>query len=114
MVLFLRYKEYFQPVKPYNFSRQFYYVTTVRLVFVFLFQYFVFFTVGLLAWIIPDVPRSLDNKIKREDYIARQCFTRSEAVAASEFGHEGGDAESTSLNSVYVSCDNIPHKGKTQ
>ena len=113
--LFSRFKEYFEPVKPYDFNRQFYYVTTVRLVFVFVFQYFVFFTVGLLAWIIPDVPRSLDNKIKREDFIARQCFTRSEAEAASAFDHdESREPESTSLNSVYVSCDNISHKEKPQ
>ena len=62
---------------------------------------------------IPDVPRSLDNKIKREDYIARQCLTRGEAEAAYHLDREEShDPKSTSLNSVYVSCDNIPHKGR--
>ena len=67
-----RYKGYHEPEEPYRFSRHYFLLTTARLVFVLVFQYFVFISVGVLAWIIPDVPRSLEIKIKREEYDAKK------------------------------------------
>lgn len=101
-----RYKEYFEPVKPYDFNRQYFFVLAVRFGFVILFQYFVFITVGFLGWLIPDIPHKLEVKIKRENYIAKECLSRSEAEASRDLhacmSHNGG-----SSNSVYMSCENI-------
>lgn len=103
---FFRYKEYFEPVQPYDFNRQYFFVLAVRLGFVIIFQYFVFFTVGFLDWLIPDVPRKLEVKIKRENYVARECLTRSEADASRDLdarvSYTGG-----STNSLYMSCENV-------
>lgn len=44
---------------------------TVRLIFAFLFQWTVSAAGRVLAWIIPDRPRSLDLKIKRQEYLAK-------------------------------------------
>ena len=57
-------------------------MTTARLAFVMVFQYFVFCTVGILAWIIPDVPRALEIKIKRDEFVAKEKLAQSELEAA--------------------------------
>ena len=107
-----RYKEYFDPVQPYDFNRQYFFVLAVRLGFVIIFQYFVFFTVGFLDWLIPDVPHKLEVKMKRENYVARECLTRSEAEASRDLdvrvSYTGG-----STNSVYMSCENVNNRSKS-
>ena len=72
-----------------------------------IFQYFVFFIVGFLDWLIPDVPHSLNVKIKRENYIARECMTRSEADASRDYDTRSA-RDSGSVNSLYMSCEAIP------
>lgn len=108
---FCRYKEYFEPSKPYDFNRQYFFVLAVRFIFVLLFQYFVYFTVGFLYWLIPDIPYKLEVKIKRENYIARECLSPSEADSSRDLdareSHHGG-----SSNSVYLSCENV-YKNRT-
>ena len=47
---------------------------TVRLIFAFLFQWTVSAAGRVLAWIIPDRPRSLDLKIKREEFLAKEAL----------------------------------------
>ena len=72
---FFRYKDYTEARAPYRYTRQYFVVLAARLGFVILFQYLVFFTVGVVAWLIPDIPHSLNNKIKREEYLARESMT---------------------------------------
>ena len=47
---------------------------TVRLIFAFLFQWTVSAAGRVLAWIIPDRPRSLDLKIKRQEFLAKEAL----------------------------------------
>ena len=65
-----------------------------------------FFTVQLLDWLIPNIPHKLEVRIKRENYIARGCLSRSEVEASRDLdarvSYSGG-----STNSVYLSCENI-------
>ena len=65
-----------------------------------------FSTVGFLDWLIPDVPRKLEVKIKRENFVARACLTASEAEASRDLDarvpHNAGSA-----NSLYMSCENV-------
>lgn len=62
---------------------------------------------SFLDWLIPDVPRALDIKIKRENYIARECMSRSEADASRDYetrtSRRGG-----SVDTLYMSCEAIP------
>ena len=104
--IFFRFKEYVEPIKPYQFSRQYFFVLAVRFGFVILFQYFVFFTVQLLDWLIPDVPHKLEVRIKRENYIARERLSRSEAEASRDLNARVSYSVG-STNSVYLSCENI-------
>ncbi|KAJ8780815.1 hypothetical protein J1605_000858 [Eschrichtius robustus] len=45
----------------------------VRLGFIIAFEHVVFF-LGLIAWLVPDVPAALATKIKRERYLAKQAL----------------------------------------
>ena len=38
----------------------------------FVFQWFITFSTRLIAYIVPDMPKDLDLKIKREEYLAKQ------------------------------------------
>lgn len=51
----------------------------IRLTFAFLFQWIVTAASRILSWIIPDRPRALDLKIKREEYLAH-CALRDYKV----------------------------------
>ena len=49
-------------------------------------QHIVFGMTAILAWIIPDVPKEVDNQIKRENFLAREALRSSEQ-------HEAGSPE---------------------
>ena len=82
--LFFRFKEYLEPAPSYDYSKQYLHVTLARVLFVIFFQYVVFFVKDLLAWLVPDVPKSLQVKIKRENHVARLCLRKSEVQATQE------------------------------
>lgn len=84
LIFFLRFKEYVEPNKPYNFSKQFLYVMLFRMVFVIVFQYLVFFVKDTLSWLVPDEPSSLQAKIRRKLHVARMCFRKSAVEAIRE------------------------------
>lgn len=111
-ICFTRYKEYFDPQEPYDFNRQYFFVLAVRLAFVIIFQYFVFFIVSLLDWLIPDIPRKLEVKIMRESYVAKQCLTRSEAEASRDLDARVSHTEG-STDSLYMSCENVNRSRKS-
>ncbi|XP_048576345.1 anoctamin-4 isoform X2 [Nematostella vectensis] len=100
---YCRYKEYFESTSPYMYSRQFYYVLAARLAFVIIFQYLVIFTVFLINWLVPDVPYSLEIRMKHEKYIAQKMLHRER--------DEGGEG---SQNSVYMSCENVARNRKPE
>ena len=37
-------------------------------------QHIVFGMTAILAWIIPDVPKEVDNQVKRENFLAREAL----------------------------------------
>lgn len=50
------------------------------------FQHLVFFVGRMIDWGVPDVPESLQLKIKRENYLAKQALTdniKADSVAVS-------------------------------
>uniref|UniRef100_A0A672N382 Anoctamin n=1 Tax=Sinocyclocheilus grahami TaxID=75366 RepID=A0A672N382_SINGR len=64
-----RYKDYRDPPwspEAYQLSKQYWSVLAARLAFVIFFQNLAMFLSMLVAWLIPDVPRSLKEQLKRE------------------------------------------------
>lgn len=43
-------------------------------------QHVVFFVLRVIDWVIPDVPESLEVKIKRERYLAKQALAENHEV----------------------------------
>lgn len=43
-----------------------------------LLQHVVFFVLRAIDWIVPDVPESLELKMKRERYLAKQALTENQ------------------------------------
>ncbi|XP_065672900.1 anoctamin-3 isoform X2 [Hydra vulgaris] len=58
---------------PYDFNKTHWEVWTVRLTFVFIFQFVISGTSRLLAWFIPDRPTSLCLKIRRQQHLAKEA-----------------------------------------
>ncbi|XP_068589972.1 anoctamin-7 isoform X2 [Cebidichthys violaceus] len=50
----------------------------VRLGFIIAFEHVVFFVLRAIDWIVPDVPGSLELKIKRERYLAKQALAENQ------------------------------------
>jgi len=66
----------------YEVSSVFYVIWGARLAFVVIFQDLVVFTTMALRWIIPDMPRGLSDKIRREAYITNEIIIRTERYRA--------------------------------
>ncbi|XP_034391011.1 anoctamin-2 [Cyclopterus lumpus] len=65
-----RYKDYRDPPwdpDAYTFSKQYWSVLAAKLAFVIFFQNLAMFLSMLVAWMIPDVPRSLREQLKKEN-----------------------------------------------
>ncbi|KAL8198241.1 UNVERIFIED_CONTAM: hypothetical protein K2H54_002416 [Gekko kuhli] len=52
----------------------------VRLGFIITFEHVVFFCLRLIDWLVPDIPESLEVKIKRERYLAKQALADNQAA----------------------------------
>ena len=103
-VYLTRYKEYYEhTASGYRFSRQYFYVLAARLGFVIIFQYFVFFVVALLDWLIPDVPYELEVKMQRENFVAKEFLFRSEAETTR-------DCDAQGIQGIYASSVSLPLK----
>ncbi|XP_013873906.1 anoctamin-2b isoform X2 [Austrofundulus limnaeus] len=76
-----RYKDYREPPwspDAYQFSKQFWCVLSARLAFVILFQNLVMFLGLLVAWLIPDVPKTIVEQLKREKKLLVNLFLQEE------------------------------------
>ncbi|XP_068611524.1 anoctamin-2b [Brachionichthys hirsutus] len=76
-----RYKDYREPPwspDAYAFSKQYWCVLAARLAFVILFQNLVMFLSLVVAWVIPDVPKTIMEQLKREKKLLVDMFLREE------------------------------------
>ncbi|XP_065660180.1 anoctamin-4 isoform X5 [Hydra vulgaris] len=69
---FCRYPGFHKETRPYGYSEDYWIVLTARLAFIIAFQAFVISVKETIAYIIPDIPKSLELKIKREKYLAEK------------------------------------------
>lgn len=76
-----RYKDYREPPwspDAYQFSKQYWCVLAARLAFVILFQNLVMFLSVIVAWVIPDVPKTIVEQLKREKKLLVDLFLQEE------------------------------------
>ncbi|XP_056137543.1 anoctamin-1 [Lampris incognitus] len=76
-----RYKDYRDPPwvpDAYTFSKQYWSVLAARLAFVIFFQNLAMFLSMLVAWMIPDVPRSLREQLKKENMLLMEFLLSEE------------------------------------
>ncbi|KAK0155716.1 Anoctamin-1 [Merluccius polli] len=79
-----RYKDYRDPPwasDAYTFSKQYWSVLAARLAFVIFFQNLAMFLSMLVAWLIPDVPRSLREQLKKENMMLIEFLLNEEGTA---------------------------------
>uniref|UniRef100_A0A8C2FI04 Anoctamin n=1 Tax=Cyprinus carpio TaxID=7962 RepID=A0A8C2FI04_CYPCA len=77
-----RYKDYRDPPwspESYQLSKQYWSVLAARLAFVIFFQNLAMFLSMLVAWLIPDMPRSLKEQLKREKALLMSLMLTEEA-----------------------------------
>lgn len=73
-IFFCRYPGYHEPRAPYAVTKQYWHVIAARLAFVFVFQYVVYACTKFVAWLVPDRPKLLELKIKREEFLAKESL----------------------------------------
>ncbi|CAF0816209.1 unnamed protein product [Adineta steineri] len=67
---FCRYRDFRSEDGPlYSQTSEYWNVTAARLAFIIVFEHVIFFIIYLMDWLVPDVPKSIQNKIKHERYI---------------------------------------------
>ncbi|CAB1329770.1 unnamed protein product [Coregonus sp. 'balchen'] len=57
-----------------NYTLVYWELLAVRLGFIIAFEHVVFFVLRAIDWMVPDVPESLELKVKRERYLAKQAL----------------------------------------
>ncbi|XP_067044600.1 anoctamin-4-like [Acropora muricata] len=75
---YCRYPGYRIPQKPYGENKQYWHVIAARLAFVFVFQYVVYSITKFVAWLVPDRPKLLELKIRREEFLAKEALLQRE------------------------------------
>ncbi|KAM9751743.1 anoctamin-7 isoform 1-T1 [Menidia menidia] len=61
-----------------NYTLFYWELLAVRLGFIIAFEHVVFFVLRVIDWVVPDVPESLELKIKRERYLAKQALAENQ------------------------------------
>merc|ERR1719206_97577 len=84
---FCRYQDYknsFDYVDKYDFSKYFYHIWFAKIVFVVVYQNVIAAIRMLLKLSIPDTPSKLKNKIKLENYITKELIIEMERRKGAE------------------------------
>uniref|UniRef100_A0A8C0RRS3 Anoctamin n=1 Tax=Canis lupus familiaris TaxID=9615 RepID=A0A8C0RRS3_CANLF len=74
---YCRYRDYRGPPwssKPYEFTLQYWHILAARLAFIIVFEHLVFGIKSFIAYLIPDVPKNLYDRIRREKYLVQEMI----------------------------------------
>uniref|UniRef100_A0A8C5CAY3 Anoctamin n=1 Tax=Gadus morhua TaxID=8049 RepID=A0A8C5CAY3_GADMO len=80
-VKFCRYRDYREPpvsADPYSYTLQFWHVLAARLAFIIVFEHLVFAIKTLIAYLIPDLPKDLRDRMRREKYLIQEMMYEAE------------------------------------
>ncbi|XP_065277392.1 anoctamin-7-like [Emys orbicularis] len=83
-----------------NYTLFYWKLLAVRLGFIIAFEHVVFFFLRLIDWLVPDVPGSLELKIKRERYLAKQALADNQEVLLTVSHDSASPASSLSSSSM--------------
>lgn len=87
LFLCIRYHGYFASTPPYKQNKQYWHVIAARLAFVFVFQFSVYLITSFIAYMVPDVPKDLDLKAKREQHLTKLAFRKKYDIDESNGDH---------------------------
>ncbi|XP_031715512.1 anoctamin-3 isoform X3 [Anarrhichthys ocellatus] len=78
---YCRYRDYrappWSPV-PYEFTLQFWHVLAARLAFIIVFEHLVYGIKSFIAYLIPDMPKDLCDRMRREKYLMQEMMYEAE------------------------------------
>ncbi|KAM4651231.1 anoctamin-7-like [Discoglossus pictus] len=63
-----------------NYTLFYWKLLAVRLGFIIAFEHVVFFSLRCIDWMVPDIPESVEVKVKRERYLAKQALADNQDV----------------------------------
>ncbi|XP_034391311.1 anoctamin-3 [Cyclopterus lumpus] len=78
---FCRYRDYREPPwssEPYKFTLQFWHVLAARLAFIIVFEHLVYGIKSFIAYLIPDMPKGLCERMRREKYLMQEMMYEAE------------------------------------
>ncbi|XP_073203903.1 anoctamin-3 isoform X4 [Lepidochelys kempii] len=78
---YCRYRDYRAPPwssAPYEFTLQFWHVLAARLAFIIVFEHLVFGIKSFIAYLIPDMPKDLCDRMRREKYLVQEMMYEAE------------------------------------
>ncbi|XP_030646255.1 anoctamin-3 [Chanos chanos] len=78
---YCRYRDYRAPPwnpEPYEFTLQFWHVLAARLAFIIVFEHLVFGIKTFIAHLIPDMPKDLCDRMRREKYLMQEMMYEAE------------------------------------
>ncbi|XP_054720857.1 anoctamin-5-like [Uloborus diversus] len=79
-----RYQDYRNPPddpERYQLNVRYWHIFAARLSFVVVFEHLVFLVTSLLSYLIPDIPKSVQQKIQRKRFLAREALYRTSEEA---------------------------------
>ncbi|XP_054900189.1 anoctamin-3 isoform X2 [Poeciliopsis prolifica] len=79
--MYCRYRDYRAPpwnTAPYEFTLQFWHVLAARLAFIIVFEHLVFGIKSFIAYLIPDIPKDLYDRMRREKYLMQEMIYEAE------------------------------------
>nr|XP_020514632.1 anoctamin-3 isoform X3 [Labrus bergylta] len=79
--IYCRYRDYRAPpwsTGPYEFTLQFWHVLAARLAFIIVFEHLVFGIKSFIAYLIPDMPKGLCDRMRREKYLMQEMMYEAE------------------------------------
>ncbi|XP_064642098.1 anoctamin-7-like isoform X3 [Lineus longissimus] len=85
-----RYKDY-RDTQTGEYTMWYWHLLTVRLAFVILFEHIVFGINRLIDILVPDIPESLEVKMKRERFLAKQALADTDTLMVMARGKEDDD-----------------------
>ncbi|XP_068128907.1 anoctamin-4 isoform X2 [Hyperolius riggenbachi] len=81
VVKYCRYRDYRDPPhapEPYAYTLQFWHVLAARLAFIIVFEHLVFCIKNLISYLIPDLPKDLRDRMRREKYLIQEMMYEAE------------------------------------
>uniref|UniRef100_A0A8D1JRN3 Anoctamin n=2 Tax=Sus scrofa TaxID=9823 RepID=A0A8D1JRN3_PIG len=75
------YRDYRDPphsLVPYGYTLQFWHVLAARLAFIIVFEHLVFCIKHLISYLIPDLPKDLRDRMRREKYLIQEMMYEAE------------------------------------